>query len=173
VGHARASDQAQRRHDPEQLIAGLSEIAMTYRSLLVLLDADPLCAARTQLAIRLARENDCHLVGVAPTGLLDLPVSIKATSSLTEYAALARDTLRQQGELAAERFRVQCRAAGLRSFEGVVDEADKAQSLVRHAHCSDLTLLSQANPSAFGHHGVKDMVEQVLLQIARPTLILP
>ena len=46
---------------------------MTYRSLLVLLDQDRLCAARSQAAIRLAKALDCHLVGVAPTGLIDLP----------------------------------------------------------------------------------------------------
>ena len=34
------------------------ELGMTYRSLLVLLDHDPLCAARTQVAISLARQLD-------------------------------------------------------------------------------------------------------------------
>src|SRR3954447_4910020 len=62
---------------------------MTYRSLLVLLDADPLCTPRVQLATRLARQLDCHLVGVAPTGFVDLPVSIGAAASLAEFAALA------------------------------------------------------------------------------------
>ena len=46
---------------------------MTYRSLLVFLDSDPMCAARTQVAMRLAQDLDCHLVGVAPTGIVELP----------------------------------------------------------------------------------------------------
>src|SRR5437868_14664338 len=74
------------------------EKTVTYRSLLVLLDADPLCAARTQLAFKLARQLDCHLVGVAPTGLVDLPASMGAAASLAEFAALACDTLRDQAE---------------------------------------------------------------------------
>ena len=61
-------------------------------------------------------------------------------------------------------------ASGLRSFEAVVDEADKAPSLVRHAHCSDLTILSQAERGAAGR---RDMVEQVVMHSARPTLVVP
>ena len=146
---------------------------MTYRSLLVLLDQDPLCAARSQAAMRLANVLDCHLVGVAPTGLIDLPVSAPAAASLADFAALAWDTLRDQAEQVAVRFRDECRAAGVKSSEAVIDESDKAPSLVRHAHCSDLTMLTQADPAAPGHRLVQDLVEQVLLYSARPTLILP
>ena len=146
---------------------------MTYRSLLVLLDQDPLCAARSQAAMRLAKVLDCHLVGVAPTGLIDLPVSPDAAASLAEFAALAWDTLRDQAERAADRFRDECRAAGVKSFEAVVDESDKATSLVRHAHCSDLSVLTQADPAAPGHRLAQNLVEQVVLHSARPTLILP
>jgi nucleotide-binding universal stress UspA family protein len=146
---------------------------MTYRSLLVLLDHDPLCAARSQAAMRLARALDCHLVGVAPTGRIDLPASAHAASALADFAALAWDTLRGQAEQATERFRDECRAAGVRSCEAVIDESDKAPSLVRHAHCSDLTLLTQADPASPEYRLVRDLVEQVLLYSARPTLILP
>ena len=146
---------------------------MTYRSLLVLLDQDPQCAARSQVAMRLANVLDCHLVGVAPTGLIDLPVSAPAAASLADFAALAWDTLRDQAERATVRFRDECRATGVKSSEAVIDESDKAASLVRHAHCSDLTVLTQADPTAPGHRLVQDLVEQVLLYSARPTLILP
>lgn len=40
---------------------------MAYRSLLVVLDGHPLCTARTDLAVRLARQLQAHLVGLAPT----------------------------------------------------------------------------------------------------------
>ena len=52
---------------------------MTYRSLTVLLDDDPSCPARTELAIRIAKGFDCHLVGLAPTGLIDIPLRAEAT----------------------------------------------------------------------------------------------
>ena len=146
---------------------------MTYRSLLVLLDHDPLCAARTQVAISLAQQLDCHLVGLAPTGLLDMPVSLQAAASIAEFATLAWDSLREQARQAVRLFDTECRAAGLRSFEAVLDESDKAPSLVRHVHCSDLCVLTQTDPSAPGHRAAQALVEQVVLYSARPTLLLP
>lgn len=146
---------------------------ITYRSLLVHLDSDPACPARTQLAIKLAKQLDCHLVGVAPTGYVDLPATLGAAASVSEFATLAWDTLREQAAAAAQAFRDQCRGAGVASFEAVVDEADKAASLVRHAHCSDLTIVTQADPSAPGHRLAQGIVEDVVLHSARPTLVLP
>ncbi len=146
---------------------------MTYRSLLVLLDNEPLCAARTEVAVRLAKQLDCHLVGVAPTGVVGLSVVTDGATSLAEYAALSWNALRHQAEKAAQDFRDACLALEVTSFEAVVDEADKAPSLVRHAHCSDLTVLSQADPGTPGHYLAQALVEQVVLYSARPTLILP
>ncbi|MBA3623854.1 MAG: universal stress protein [Methylibium sp.] len=146
---------------------------MTYRSLLVLLDPHPLCAARTRVAMQLARQLDCHLVGVAPTGLIDLPAALGEAASLSEFATLAWNTMQAQAEQAALSFRDACRAADLASFEAVVDETDKASSLVRHAHCSDLTVLTQADPGAADHRMTRQLVEQVVLYSARPTLVLP
>ena len=143
---------------------------MTYRSLLVFLDQNPLCAARTQVAMRLAKVLDCHLVGLAPTGLVELPATPEMAIGL---ATLVTDALRDQAGQATRRFRDECHAAGIKSFEAVVEEADKAPSIVRHAHCSDLTVLSQADPTAPGHRRAQNLVEQVVLYSARPTLILP
>jgi nucleotide-binding universal stress UspA family protein len=146
---------------------------MTYRSLLVLLDHTPACAARTECAMRLAKQLDCHLVGLAPTDLIDLPTAPKAAASLAEYAALVWDALRDQAERAADAFRDACHAAQLESHEAVIDEANKTDSLVRHARCSDLTVLTQADPAAPNHAVSKDLVESVILHSARPTLVLP
>lgn len=149
------------------------ESAMTYESLLVLLDDDPHCIGRTQAAIRLARQFACHLVGVAPTGVLDLPAMPNSAAALSAFVASAWDALRDPAERVADQFRNDCRAAGLTSCEAIVDESDKARSLVRHAHCSDLTVLTQADPAVPGHRATSELVETVVLHSARPTLILP
>ena len=146
---------------------------MTYRSLLVFLDNEPLCAGRIRVAAELAARLDCHLVGVAPTGVVGLPVAPEGASSLAEYAALSWQALSDQAELAAQSFREVCRALGVASFDAVIDKADRAASLVRHAHCSDLVVLSQADPGTPGRYLAQALVEQVVLYSARPTLILP
>ena len=147
---------------------------MTYRSLLVLLDRDPLCAARTQVAIQLANVLDCHLVGLAPIDHSDLSAFSEAPTSATELAAQEGSAApRHRAEQTTQQFRGNCQAGGVKSFEAIIEESDKAPSLVRHANCSDLVILSQANPSAPGHRGARDLVERVVLHSARPTLILP
>lgn len=150
----------------------LSENAMTYRSLLVLLDQGPQRAARSDAAIRLAKALDCHLVGLAPIGL-SMPVAAEATASGSDFAALGQGTPLDQAERTTERFREECRTAGVKSFEATIDEADMASSLVRHAHCSDLTILTKADPAAPDHRTAQELVEHVVLHSARPTLILP
>lgn len=146
---------------------------MACESLLVLLDDQPDCAVRTRTALALARRLDCHLLGLAPTGLLELPAASGSAAALADFAATALDLLRDRAERVAERFRRDCRDAGLSAFEAVVDAADMARSVVRHAHCSDLTLLTQADPIAPGHRAARERVETVVLHSARPTLILP
>jgi len=108
-------------------------------------------------------------------GRMSIPAAFARSRprSMASAAAIAWDTLREQAREATQRFEEECRKVGLKSFEVVVDEADKAASLVRHAHCSDLTVLSQADPDAPGHRQVQAIVEQVVLHSARPTLVLP
>ena len=146
---------------------------MTYRSLLVLLAQDPLCAKRVQVAIQLARGFDCHLDGVAPTGLIPLPTLTATPTSLVELGSIAQGTLREQAAQAAQYFSDECRTAGVKSFEAFVDDADLVASLLRRTRCNDLTVLTQADPSATDHRLAQGIVEQVVLYSARPTLVLP
>ena len=146
---------------------------MTYRSLLVLLDQSSHNATRIDVAVRLAKDLDCHVVGLAATGLIELPASPRAASALAEFAAVAWDGLREEAVHNTQKFRDRCHAAQVKSCETVIDEADKAISLLRHAHCSDLVLLTQPDPDAFDHAQTQEMVEQVVLRSARPVLILP
>lgn len=53
---------------------------MNFRSLLVFLDSDARCEARSHLAVRFAALHKSHLVGVAPTGLVEWSSRVGATS---------------------------------------------------------------------------------------------
>jgi len=146
---------------------------MTYRSLLVALDQEPACAARVDVALRLAAKLDAHLVGLAPTGIVDLPMWPEADPAVGQFATRAASRLQAQAEQAAERFRARCSSAGVKSFEAVVDAAAAVPSLIGHSHCSDLVILTQARPDTRDHASTRELVEQVVLQSARPTLLLP
>ena len=146
---------------------------MTYRNLTVLLDDEPSFVARTELSIRMAKDLDCHLVGLAPTGIIELPVSAEATGSLPEYAERARAALQERAQQCASRFAAACRDADLKAFKSIVDRSEASKSLLRHAQCSDLVVLSQADPRQGGHRATRDIVERVLLGSPRPTLVVP
>ena len=145
---------------------------MVHHSLLVLLDQGPQCSARSHAAMRLAKALDCHLEGVAPVGLSNVPACAQATTSLSDHAARA-GTPHCQAEQITERFRKECGAAGVKSFKAVIDESDQVSSFVHHAHCNDLTILTKADPADPDHRATQDFVEHVVLHSARPTLILP
>lgn len=148
---------------------------MTYRSLLVHLDGSSSCATRVAFAIRLAEDLDCHLVGLAATGRVGLPAAAdpEAAAMLAQYAELAWDAMRLEADAAALGFQQACKAARLRSFECVVDHDHKAASLVRHLHCSDLAVMTQADPDSNGSRDERLLIEDVILRGARPTLVLP
>ena len=121
--------------------------------------------------MRLAKAFDCHLQGVAPVGLFNVPAAAKATTPLSDPAAQA-DAPHQQAEQSMERFRKECGVADVKSFDAVIEESDQASSFVHHAHCNDLTILTKADPAAPDHGLTQNFVEQVVLHSARPTLIL-
>ena len=148
---------------------------MKIKNLLVHLDPDPLCESRTRFAVQLARDLDAHLLGDAPTGLLKLPgaLGMQEGTSLQDLGHSIRTAMERRAHDCAERFRDTCRMAGIPAFEALVDWADEAASLIHHAHCADLVILSQADPNGPDHHRKQSLVEQVVLECGRPTLILP
>ncbi|WP_280156046.1 universal stress protein [Piscinibacter sp. XHJ-5] len=146
---------------------------MAFRSLLVFLDGDARCDARSHLAARFAAAHDSHLLGIAPTGALELSGGFAAASHRADEAAASRaDAVHRAGER-VDRFVACCKLLGVASMEAHVHEGEKAQVLLHHAHCADLTVIGQADPASASHREEKRFVEQVLLANPRPTLVVP
>ena len=146
---------------------------MAYRSLLVQLGADEGAAERTRVAIELARDQQAHLVGLAATGRLDLPVAVDPGTMAEGFMEAAWAAMRAQAAEAVQAFTAACAQAQLHSVETVVAEEDAATAFVRHAHCSDLVVLGQVNPSSPGHRLASQVLEWVLMGCARPVLVVP
>lgn len=146
---------------------------MNFRSLLVFLDHDLRCDARVQVAGTLAAAHGSHLIGVAPTGLVQMPAALGAAAQQLDDADAARSEALRLAEECVQHFRARCRALGAESVEGHVHEGDKAAVVLHHAHCADLVVISQADPDSGSRREQTRFVEQVLLQSARPTLVVP
>jgi len=147
---------------------------MSYRTIAVHLDAGPRCAARIELAARLAVRHGSRVVGIAPTGLPDVIVAMNAAiPDAIECIALSAADLRANAETAAHAFEAACRRAGVVSFQAevVVDEA--VDAVVRRGRCSDLIVVGQADRGAPIDGLAFDFPQQVLLHAGPPVLVVP
>ncbi len=147
---------------------------MTYRSILIPLDGEPECVARTATALALAKAMNSHVTGVAPTDLLDAASSLRAASSVAYLPSLGRNELIGQATRAALAFDVACEIAGVASRQSIVEECDMSVALRRRLRANDLTVLTQSDPrSGNGQSFRNAQIEAILLASARPVLVLP
>lgn len=146
---------------------------MTYHTLLVHLDNGPACAARTEIALRLAREHGSHLIGLAPTGQVQIPVDVAASVFEPGYAIASGHYLRTRADSAREEFEARARAAGSISFESRLDEADHAPSVIAHARGADLVVVGQTDREAPLGVVDRDLPERTVLGGGRPVLVVP
>jgi len=146
---------------------------MTYPTLLVHLDDDARAGVRLAQSIQLAQRFASSLVGLSSRRPApwrgDSPQALLAPDSLTLELAQAEAI----AELRETAFLRACDSARLPSFDVVADDDEAGRALVRRARCSDLVVLGQPDPSDPDHARRREIVDQVVLGSARPTLLLP
>jgi len=146
---------------------------MAYHTILVHLDTSPACAARTALATRLAREHGSHLIGLAPTGQVQIPFNIASTLLEPGFLVASTQHLLKCADLACQEFKAQAAAAGLSSFEALVAEDDHATSMIAQARGADLVVVGQTERDAPMGVVNRDLPERVALGCGRPVLVVP
>ena len=147
---------------------------MSFKTILVHLDAGARCAARTDLAIALGGRHGGHLVGLAPTGLPDVLATMSgAVPDGVEFIALSARFLRERAQGLASAFDAQVRAAGTLLHEARVAVGDPLDSVVRQALCADLVVVGQTDRSASPDGVAWDFPQQVVLQGGCPVLVVP
>ncbi|MEO7114995.1 MAG: universal stress protein [Caldimonas sp.] len=147
---------------------------MAVKTILVHLDGTPRCVARVSIAAQLARSFGGHLIGIAPTGVADIVLSLNtAIPDGIEYIQLSAKHLRVRAEASAERFRAQVESMALPSFEALVVEDRTDEAVVHLGRCSDLVVVGQADPGSFIEGVERDFAQQVLMNVGRPVLVVP
>lgn len=145
---------------------------MAYRSILVHLDRSAICKKRVQVAIELARQHNAQLIGVAPTGLPYMPYAAGMEGVGLYYAETAK-ALRDLAQQSARAFDQQVAATGLLNAVSMQINQEAGATIATHGRCTDLIVLGQADPHAEDSTVGRDFVEYVLLNTARPVLIVP
>lgn len=147
---------------------------MNYPSILVPLDHQPECVARTQAVLALAKTMGSHVTGVAPTEVLDLRADLRLASTVASLPVLGRDVLLEDATRAAFAFDVACEIAGVASRKAVVEDADMSTALNRRGRVNDLLVLTQSDPRAHDGQAFKNpQIEETILASARPVIVLP
>jgi nucleotide-binding universal stress UspA family protein len=147
---------------------------MNYPSILVPLDHQPECVARTRAVLALAKTMGSHVTGVAPTVVLDLRADLRLASTVASLPVLGRDVLLEDATRAALAFDVACEIAGVSSRKVVVEDADMSTALNRRGRVNDLLVLTQSDPRAHDGQAFKNpQIEETILASARPVIVLP
>lgn len=147
---------------------------MTYRTLLVHLDGDARCSARVAFALQLAARFDAHLVGLAATGALRMPVVVEADlRGWPDIAARAMATQRERAQAWVDAFKAQVAEAGHAHAEALLLEEDAEPAMVRRGRLSDLVILSQVDQQDSGATVGADFPQRVFMQAGRPVLMVP
>jgi len=148
--------------------------AMTYRSILLHIDEGPDIDAQSEYAAGLASLFDARLVGLS-CHHLGLPLAERGTPAFAEGDPLTT-RMREAEDAAVEReaiFLRRCRQAGLKAFEAIRDGAPASAALRSHALCTDLVVMGAAESAEPHHSSQRALIDAVLLDSARPVLVLP
>jgi nucleotide-binding universal stress UspA family protein len=147
---------------------------MNFKTLLVHLDSGPRCTARVAFAARWAKVHGAHVVGLAPTGMADLVLSLNtAVPDSLEYLQLSARFLRSRAEAIAAAFTLQAEALGVVSHEARIVEDEPVAALVRQARSSDLVVVGQSDPATLIDNVAWDFPQQAVMHAGRPVLVVP
>lgn len=144
-----------------------------YKTILVHVDNSPRAAERIDIAAQLATAFDSHLVGTAITGLP--PHLYPASGFDPAFSAIPMvfEQLRADADRALGRFETRARLAGVPSLECRRADDEPGWSVSMQARYADLVVLGQSGSDDGAPPLRADFPEYVLLNGARPVLIVP
>jgi nucleotide-binding universal stress UspA family protein len=146
---------------------------MSFKTIAVHLDGGPRCAIRIALAASLATRFEGKLLGITPTGVPDVVLSMNTPlPDGLEMIALSLAELRKRAEATAQAFEAQCKALGIRAESRVVVE-EALDAMVEHGRCSDLIVVGQTDRNLAPDGLAFDFPQQALLHTGPPVLIVP
>jgi nucleotide-binding universal stress UspA family protein len=144
---------------------------VNYKSILVHLDNGARAAARLEIAVKLARQHNAHLVGLHALTLFSLPsyALAEAGNSILDFQ---RRSAAESAQRARTLFTRAVESEGLPSTEWRQSSDDALEAVALHARYADLVVVGQADPGDDG--GVAPEFPAMLtLAAGRPVMIVP
>ncbi|GJI93854.1 universal stress protein A [Duganella caerulea] len=145
---------------------------MSYKTILVHVDNSEHAPERIDVAARLARDQDAHLIGAATTGISG---EFYRNSAMMYGGVVPQDQLDdlvRNAERSLERFEDQARKADVR-YERRISDDEAQNGLVFQARYADLVVLSQCEPGEEGLLMGPGLAAYQALNGGRPVLVVP
>lgn len=146
---------------------------MSYKTILVHVDQSRHAAARIKLAAEIAFAENAHLIGAAMTGISRFLYQDSAIDISQSVVAAQLEALNESAQHALAQFDEIAKQIGVTSYEKRLVNDEPAGGLALQARYSDLVVVSQADPDEPAAGLASDVPEYVMLNCARPVLIVP
>lgn len=144
-----------------------------YKTILVHVDGTAESAPRIDIAARLALLHDAHLVGTASTGIASYVFPVGDIGAGLPIINFPIEELRAEADRALDAFEGTVRQAGVSKFERRRIDEEAGMAVCMQARYADLVIISQRVPKQFLIGLRADFPEYVLLNCARPALVVP
>lgn len=142
-----------------------------YKTILVHVDQSSQAPERIGVALRLALDEQAHLVGVAATGLSRF--AYVGTAYDPSPWLFQLEQMRAAAARALDAFEAQARQSGLVSYERRLVEDEAGPALAEQARYADLLVLGQSDRAALAPGVRADFPEYVVVNAERPVLMVP
>lgn len=146
---------------------------MTYKTILVHVDASPHNHKRVEIAARLALETGAHLVGTAATGVPGMYYLPGTLGDGNLQLTTLLEMLKERANLALAEFEAIVQKMGLSSYETRIADDEAGVGVSLQARYSDLLVLGQTDPDEGSPAVRDDFPAYVLMNSSRPLLIVP
>jgi nucleotide-binding universal stress UspA family protein len=144
---------------------------MPYKTVLVHVDNGKRSAVRLDIACRLAKLSDAHLIGLHALTVVKLP-SYAMVEGGVQVREFHERMLRESAVAAEALFKQAVKAAGIEKVEWRKSRRDAVESVPIHGRYADVLVIGQPNETDAS--GVEpDFAERLLLAAGRPALVIP
>lgn len=146
---------------------------MAYPTILVHADTSSHAEARLRLAASLAYDMGSHLVGAAMTGISRFVYPDSTMPIAMDLIGKQIETMHERADDALAVFDRIAQQVGVASFEHRKLDDEPDTGLALQARYSDLVVVSQTDPEEPVSNIVSALPEYVMLNSARPVLVVP
>ncbi|WP_151636938.1 universal stress protein [Noviherbaspirillum aerium] len=146
---------------------------MSYKTILVHVDESTRASERIKIAAAIAMTQQAHLIGTATTGASRYLVQARMLAELDPNLRTHLDFLRHRARQGLEDFDACVQKLGLSSYEKRLVDDEAGGGICLQSRYADLVVIGQNDPEEVSPVVMPDFAQFVVLNSARPVLVVP